>query len=376
MGLTSPALMAVVAVVAAAALAAILWYWPRLAGRGVLPVVARIGALGVLQLSVLGLIFLIVNSSAEFYSSWSDLFGSDTTSASVMTSSSAAAARIRPVVVTGHAVVRVPGDRAATGTLESVRLTGELSGLTVPGDVFLPAGYRDGGPVGQYPVTLVISSDIASTSSAYGAIRLAQTAARLIAARQLDPMIMVMLPAGLAPSDQGCLNEPPHEASAGVTASPAILASTFFSEDVPAIMESSYAASNRPADWALLGDTSGGYCALQLALNNSWVFSAAAVPDGDYTAPPGAAGSALSPQLKQQDNLLWLMRTQPMQPVSVLFTGPSFRSGAGKAQPYLTLARRPMHVTTAALGGGNWPLSNVLSWIGGAIGVHSQAIAG
>src|ERR1700684_863530 len=67
--------MAVVAVVAAARLAAILWYWPRLAGRGVLPVVARIGALGVLQLSVLGLIFLIVNSSAEFYSSWSDLFG-------------------------------------------------------------------------------------------------------------------------------------------------------------------------------------------------------------------------------------------------------------------------------------------------------------
>src|SRR5580704_5745303 len=67
--------MAVVAVVAAAALAAILWYWPRLAGRGVLPVVARIGALGVLQLSVLGLIFLIVNSSAEFYSSWSDLLG-------------------------------------------------------------------------------------------------------------------------------------------------------------------------------------------------------------------------------------------------------------------------------------------------------------
>ena len=38
MGLTSPALVVVLAVVAAAALAAILWYWPRLVGRGVMPV--------------------------------------------------------------------------------------------------------------------------------------------------------------------------------------------------------------------------------------------------------------------------------------------------------------------------------------------------
>jgi hypothetical protein len=70
-GLTSPALLVVLAVVAAAALAAIVWYWPRLAGRGVMPVLLRIAALGVVQLSVLGLVFVIVNRSAGFYSSWS-----------------------------------------------------------------------------------------------------------------------------------------------------------------------------------------------------------------------------------------------------------------------------------------------------------------
>jgi enterochelin esterase-like enzyme len=375
-GLTSPALSYLLAIVATGLLLGVIAGWRRLAGPGLRAVALRAGTLVALQVVVLALIFVIVNRAGVFYSSWSDLFGSDTATAAVTTSSGTGDVHIRPVAVISQSAVKVPGDKAAGGTLQTVRLDGQLSGLSVLGYVFLPAGYRSTGPAGHYPVVVVISDDLDTASSPYDAVRLAEQAATLIAARQLDPMLLVMLPASLSPTDEACLNEPPHAAASGVAASPAVLAGTFFTEDLPTIMETRYAASDSAVNWGLLGDASGGYCALQLALSNSWVFSAAVAPDGSSTAPPGSPGVALSPQLKQQDNLLWLLRNQPMQPVSVLLTGSSLTSGAGQAEPFAALAQRPMRVTTMALSGGSSPLSSVLTWIGAAVGQHQPVLSG
>jgi hypothetical protein len=87
----------------------------------------------------------------------------------------------------------------------------------------------------------------------------------------------------------------------------------------------------------------------------------AAVPPGGYTAPPGPAEFGGSPQIRAEDNLSWLLKHQPMQPISVLFTG------AGAGQPFLTGARPPMHVGQAGLAPGKWQLSGVFDWIGGTL---------
>lgn len=354
MGLTSPALMAVVAVVAAAALAAILWQWPRLAGRGVVPVVARIGALGVLQLSVLGLIFLIVNSSAEFYASWSDLLGDQSGGGAIVagqagTSQNAVSRQaLAPVTVLAASAVAVP-DRAkeAGGQLQTVRLYGQVSGVSVPGYVYLPPGYGTPGET-ALPVTVVISGDLGSPASPYGAGALAGAAASQIAAHRVAPMIMVMLPAEVGRNDQGCLNVP------GGTQ-----ADLFFTQDLPQVIGSAYRAT-LPANrrWAVVGDSSGGYCALQLAMTSSQIFAVAAVPPGAYAAPPGPAESGGSAQIRAQDDLSWLLKHQPMQPISVLFTG------GGTAQPFLGATRPPMHTGQTGLPPGKWQLSRVFDWIG------------
>jgi enterochelin esterase-like enzyme len=356
-GLTSPALMATFALVAAAALAAILWYWPKLAAPGAVPVLLRIGALGVLQLSVLGLIFLIVNSSNEFYSSWTDLFGHQSGGGTIVvgqantshnTGGSASAA---PVTVLARSAVAVPGrPGVAGGQLQSVRLYGQLSGLSVPGFVYLPRGYGASGET-SLPVAVVISGELGDPVSPYGAGVLASTAASQIAAGRLRPMIIVMLPAVVGQHDEGCLNVP------GGTQ-----AAMFFTEDLPQAIDSAYrAAPPVTRRWAVVGDASGGYCALQLAMTSSETFAAAAVPPGGYTAPPGPAESGGSPQIRAQDNLSWLLRHQPMQPISVLFTG----SGAG--QPFLSGARPPMHAGQTGLAPGRWQLSGVLDWIGATL---------
>ena len=375
MGLTSPDLSYLLAALAAGLLVTIVICWRRLAGLTVAAVVLRFASLLTLQAIVLALIFVTVNRTGGFYSSWADLFGADKGSAAVVASTSGLGASTGkpkpagpPLTVTATAPVHVAGAKAAAGTLESVRFRGRLSGLTVSGRVFLPAGYRSGRRRHRYPVIVAISGELTSRTSPYGALRLAQNAARLIALRQLPPVIVVMLPAGLADRDESCLDVPAANPLAAGPASRAVLGTTFYAQDLPATLERFYQASASPARWALLADRSGGYCALQLALNRSWVFSTAVLPDGGYTVPPGSTNTGRSPQLAQQDNLQWVLQNQPMPAVSLLFTGSGSGSGASAAQPFVRLARHPMTVATAVLGGGSWPLSYVLTWIGDAIG--------
>jgi enterochelin esterase-like enzyme len=373
-GLTSPALSYLLALLALGLLLAIIVCWQRMAARTLRSVALRTVSLVVLQVFVLASIFVAVNRTGEFYSSWSDLLGLDKGSALVIASTNVDAARIKPVVVIGRTPVTVPGSNSAGGVLETVTFNGQISGVTARGNVFLPAGYRSGSPVGHYPVIVDISDEVASRSSPYGAVRLARSAAYQIAAKQLEPVIIVMLPAALSSSDQGCLNMPAQTAANGVTPKPAVMAATFFAQDLPSIMESEYAASNKTANWGLLADSSGGYCALQLALTNSWVFSAAVVPDGSYTQPPGPVATSGSPEFQQQDNLIWLLQNQPMQPVSVLFARGSGR-GAGSAAQFVAAAHRPMRVATTTLDAGSWPLASVLNWIGAAIRTDGAHVA-
>jgi enterochelin esterase-like enzyme len=342
--------MVVLALFVAATLAAILWFWPKLAGRGVGRVSMRIGALGVLQVSVLGLIFLIVNSSAEFYSSWSDLLGTQSGGGAIIAGQTRAGHAAGSGQSAAPVTVLASSGVTAGGQLQTVRFQGQLSGLGATGYVYLPPGYGAKGAA-PLPVAVVISDQLDSVSDPYGAGRLAATAAVQIASRRLAPLIVVMLPAAVGQDDQGCLNVP-----GGAQAA------LFFTEDLPQAVDSAYrAAPPATRRWALVGDASGGYCALQLAMTSSETFAAAAVPPGDYTAPPGPGEFGGSPQIRTQDNLSWLLGHEPMQPVSVLFTG------AGQGQPFLSQARPPMHVGQTGQSPGRWQLAGVFDWVGSAL---------
>jgi len=360
-GLTSPALPYVLAVVAAIVLLAIIVGWPRLAQHKPWQIGLRVLSLCVLEALVLGLIFVIVNYSGEFYSSWSDLFGSDTSAGSVV------AARNLPqgsgrqeLQVTGRSLVRLPNGKPG-GMLESVTIYGLLSGLSVAGHIYEPAAYQASAPAQRFSVLVVISNVAATSNSPYAADRLAESAAIEMAAGRMPPLIIVMIPATVARGDSACINVPP-----GNSGGSSVQGETFFAQDVPSAVEGGFRVSSQAADWALLGDVSGGYCALQLAMDNSFVFSAAVVPRGSYVSPPGVRlGTTL---LQQQADLSWQLTHLPMQPISVLFAGPGDVAGPGAAQPIISLARSPMRVATTQLATGSWPLAHVLDWIGAAVG--------
>jgi hypothetical protein len=367
--LTSPVLPYLLASATAIALVVILVTWPRLAPGRFLPVMARAASLLMLQVLVLGLIFVIVNRSNEFYASWQDLLGLNKSPAHVAGGPATTITSQQPLVVLRRSAVRVAGYASAGGTLEMVRVHGPLSGLTATGDIYLPAGYKARARR-RYPVLIAISEVPPASASPYSAGRLADSAAVQMSTGAMPPVIIMMLPAAVSATDPACLNVPPPFRKSRL-AGPAVLGETFFAQDIPAVLASSYDVSSQPANWALLGNASGGYCALQLALDNSFVFSAAVVPRGAYAAAPGRRDVPDNPLFRDQDSLLWQLGHLPMPPVSVLFAGPGLQAGVGAAAPFLASARPPLEVSFTALGTGRWPLAQILDWIGTALSQES-----
>jgi hypothetical protein len=320
----------------------------------------------VLQALVLGLIFVVVNNEGEFYSSWSDLFGTDATGhAAIVAAGPVDAASRNLLAVTGRSPIRLPGGRAG-GALDQVRIDGQLSGISVAGSVYLPETYFARGSRRDYAVLTVISDATAGGNSPYSARRLAQSAATEIAAGRMGPLVIVMLPATVGRVDQACLNLPPTFLRRAQVR-PAIQGETFFAQDLPDAIESAFRVSAEPANWALLGDQTGGYCALQLAMDNSYVFSVAVAPRGADTRPPRRAAQLAGP-FRQQDNLVWQLSHLPVPPVTVLFAGPGSATGPGLAQSFMALAGPPMRVSAIELDAGNWPLAHVLTWVAAAAG--------
>jgi hypothetical protein len=365
-GLTSPGLPYLLALLAFIMLLTIVLGWPWLSRHTLTRIWLRLLSLCVLQALVLGLIFVVVNNQGEFYSSWSDLFGTDTGGrASIVAAGTVNTASRNLLAVTGKTAIKLPGGRPG-GVLQTVRIDGQLSGISAAGSVYLPAAYFARGPRRDFAVLTVISDAVAGGNSPYSARRLAQSAAAEIGAGRMGPVVIVWLPATVGGADQACLNLPP--AFRGRTRErPAIQGETFFAQDVPEAIESAYRASAAPASWAVLGDQSGGYCALHLTIDDSGVFSVAVAPRAGYTRPPGAAAQLPGP-FKLQDNLLWQLDNLPVPPVSVLFAGPGSATGPGVVRSFISLAQHPMRVTTTELDAGNWPLAHVLDWAAAAVG--------
>ena len=396
MGLTSGSLIGLAGFLAAGAFAGTLWMWRRLASPQPAHVLARVGLLLWAQVTVMLVLFLSVNKSFGFFASWSDLFGTNNTTGVIVAPQHQSGGQPVPIQSrgTGELGSRTaegptgqgtsltsPDGRSRYGQLQLVRINGVRSGMRVSAYVYLPPQYFMSAPARRgFPVIVVISDHVTTAGDPYGAVSLAATAAEEIDAGRARPAIYVMIVASVAGDrDRGCLDVPGGPRAA-----------TFFSQDLPAAIESSYPASRVAAGWAVLGDASGGYCALSLAMAHSDRFSLAAAPSAGYGPPPGSAGtrpgtagwwlSGGSQLLSDESDLGWRLRNLPPPPISLLFflpAGSGERQGSGgqagtseraaaAARAFLSLVRLPTNVTQITLAGPR-PLGPVLDRITAAL---------
>lgn len=379
MSLTSGIFLAGLVVAAVGSAVGAWFVWPRLAPSGWRPGLARAGVIGVVQLTGVALVAGLVNAQFDFYPTVAALFGSvgptalqgDARPISGWVSTSAPDAA---VMAASHPVHTPWGDLwrdpRSTSWGAGSSLEGDLTGAVSHQTngrlrVWLPAQYDE--PAYQhytFPVVMSLTgypgNPVAWWKSGFQ--RMAQAA---IDERTVTPFILVALTPDPSPTrDTECTNVP-HGPQA----------ETFLATDVPDDVTHLLRAARPGPQWALMGDSTGGYCSTKLAMDHPTSFPTAISFGGyfhaitDITTGNLDGGSAAH---RRARDLIWLATHRPRPPISVLLTAATGdRTTVPDALAFAAVAKPPLSVTRLVTQGGghNWPtwsaqVPSVLSWLG------------
>ena len=242
--------------VATALVAATMLLWNRWAGWWMPPV--RLLCLLCVMAAGAALAADVVNRDYGFYSSLDDLLG-----------------RV-PANADGVAGP-LPDLRVAAnqrGRVVQVRLGGGRSGLTREALVYLPAAYFQPSQARRrFPVVELFHGYPGNPGNWIRQLHLAQVLDAEIAARRL-PAVIAVVPTDDDPGrDSECVNAVRGQQD-----------ETYLAVDVPADLRHGFRALDTPRAWATVGYSTGGFCAVNLALHHPERYAAAASLSGYYSA--------------------------------------------------------------------------------------------
>jgi S-formylglutathione hydrolase FrmB len=371
-GLTSGSLLAFMLLVAIGLGAATIWWWPKFAGNGARMLLSRIGLFAGAQFTLMMVFLLAVNNYFLFYASWSDLLGTNHQPVHIQANSAIVAAQPKG---TGRPLARQTTsydkkgkpDPARDGQIEQVQIQGARTGLTTQALVFLPPQYFQK-PFAKrhFPVVYDFTGFPGIPEQLVTRLKVPSTAAAAMNAGQIQPMIIVMMrptPSSVMPKDTECTDVP---------GGPQVL--TFYTQDVAEALMSTYRVASSYHAWGALGDSTGGYCAVKLAMKASDRFTAAVsmagyfFPRQDWQTGDLYGGSK---QVKNDNSLIWRLQHLPPPPISVLITtSPDGERDYGEARKFLQAARAPLMTDKVLVpGGGHNPrtwrrvLPSALLWL-------------
>ncbi|MZD09096.1 esterase [Streptomyces sp. SID5785] len=274
MGLTSHKVLALAVLCAVVLFLGTVLLWPRLAHRSWRAVTGRVALLLGTQLAVFCAVGLAVNQSFGFYASWADLLGREQSQGVVTDAAVAGGGARRVHWVSSGGLTAPPGSRPGSlGRIERIDVAGRGTGIGSPAYVYLPPEYfQERYAHRHFPAAVVLTGYPGTAEALYRGLRYPQTAYRLAAAHRMRPMILVMMrPTVAPPRDTECVDVPGGPR-----------AETFFARDLPAEVAARYRTERR---WGIVGDSTGGYCALKLALHHPGVYRAGAGLSAYYRAP-------------------------------------------------------------------------------------------
>ncbi|MCC9153790.1 esterase family protein [Streptomyces parvulus] len=372
MGLTSNKVLALAVLAGVLLFAGTVWLWPRLAHGGVRAVLGRVGLLFATQAAVFAAVGLVANQSFGFYGSWADLFGRENGQGVVVDHASGATGG--PLRVVGdRKVTGAGGGRPeASGRIDEVRVVGRTTRIATPAYVYLPPEYFQARHRGRtFPVAVVLTGYPGTAEALVDKLRYPRTALDLARAGRMRPMILVMLrPTLVPPRDTECVDVPGGPRT-----------ETFFAKDLPEAVGGHYRVSRGPNNWGVVGNSTGGYCALKLAVHHPDVFAAGAGLSAYYDAPNDPTTGDLfqgNEERKNHANLWWYLKNRPAPDTSLLVT--SSRSGETNYADTLEFiervkSRKPTRISSIILesGGHNFntwrrEIPATLEWLGGRLG--------
>ncbi|MGF1426039.1 alpha/beta hydrolase [Kitasatospora sp. LaBMicrA B282] len=373
LALTGTPLQIIASVLAVAAFVATIWLWPKLGGKGVKALLGRLGAFFATQVLVLVAMALVANSYFGFYTTWTDLLGTAGGPGTVVDHTPGNALK-----VTGEQKFYSSQGSAEdrSGVIQKVSVTGATSGLRNDGYVYLPPQYFQPAYAGkQFPMALVLSGYPGSADKLISLMQYPASTLKAINAKQLPPTILVMMrPSPIANRDTECMDVP---------GGPQV--ETFFTEDLPKAMAAGYRVAPQAGAHAVLGDSTGGYCALKFALRKPDAYGAAVALSADYSVSNDPTTGDLfggSAQLKQENDLLWRLRNTPAVPVSLLLATSPNEDNYKATQEMVAAFKAPTKLSTITLdvGGHNFrtwgrEIPPALTWLGRQFAAADPAAA-
>ncbi|WP_200304510.1 alpha/beta hydrolase [Streptomyces adelaidensis] len=314
MGLTSNKVLALAVLSAVLLFIGTVWLWPRLARRGRRAVGGRIGVLLATQIAVFASVGLSANQAFGFYASWADLLGRETGQGVVVDHDGADAGG--PLRVVGTQRVNVTGGArpAVGGQIQKVEIVGRTTRIASPAYVYLPPEYfQPEYRTRTFPAAVVLTGYPGTAEALIKGLHFPRTAHKLAQGGEAQPMILVMLrPTVAPPRDTECVDVPGGPQT-----------ESFFAKDLPDAVGHHYRVGKRPGSWGIIGDSTGGYCALKLAVHHPGVYAAGAGLSPYYKAPNDATTGDLfqgNRTLRNEADLFWYLKHRPAPDTSLLVT--------------------------------------------------------
>jgi S-formylglutathione hydrolase FrmB len=373
MGLTGGGFIALLFLVVAVLFVFTVWWWPRGARSGPVPVAARIGLLVGTQGVTLLAVLVAVNAHFEFYSGWDDLFATNAAPAKikhVMAKAGGPVKQIDTATIKRIGTAAAKRDPAVSGATEEYRFQGQATGLSAETYVLLPPQYYQPAYARtRFPVVIVLTGYPGHPSALLHTMRFPDLVRQGERAGVPPAIYVLMRPTEAPPRDTEC---------ADVPGGPQV--ESFFATDVPLAMQAHYRVAAGRAGWGIMGDSTGGFCATKIAMKHPDRYSAAASLSGYFSTIQDLTTGKLfdgNKNLQNESNLLWREKHLPAPPISLLVA--SCRVGEKtfpENERFLAAIRPPMRADSLFLpsGGHNYRtfrrmVPATLRWFG----VHLKA---
>ncbi|MEU7054902.1 alpha/beta hydrolase-fold protein [Streptomyces sp. NPDC046197] len=326
MGLTSKKVLLLAVVCAVLLFVGTVWLWPRLARRNWRAVGGRIGLLLATQVALFACVGLYANQSFGFYASWADLFGQETDQG-VVVDQSANGGSGGPLQVVS--TQRVPVSGAAlpqvAGQIQKVDIMGRTTHIASPAYIYLPPEYfQPQYRARTFPAAVVLTGYPGTAHALVSKLKYPATAQDLAKKGRMQPMVLVMLrPTVAPPRDTECVDIPGGPQT-----------ETFFAKDLREAVTGHYRVGKAAGSWGIIGDSTGGYCALKLAVHHPEAYAAGVGLSPYYKAPTDPTTGDLfhgNKNLQNRADLLWSIKHLPAPDTSLLVT--SSKDGESNYKP-------------------------------------------
>ncbi|MGA5142894.1 alpha/beta hydrolase [Streptomyces azureus] len=369
MGLTSNNVLVLAVLSAVLLFAGTVWLWPRLARRTWRTVCGRVALLLATQVALFAAVGLAANQSFGFYASWADLFGQEKDQGVVVDHTPGGG----PLEVVGSR--RVPGaggvSPRAGGRIQQIDIVGRTTRIATPAYVYLPPEYfQPRYRTRTFPTAVVLTGYPGTASALVEKLHYPRTALELAREGRMPPMILVMLrPTVAPPRDTECVDVPGGPQT-----------ESFFARDLPDALRTHYRVADKPPGLGIIGNSTGGYCALKIAMHHPDVYAAGAGLSAYYKAPIDATTGDLfqgDKGLRNRADLWWYLKHRPAPDTSLLVT--SSRSGESNYRDTMRFIERVQatgrtRISSIILesGGHNFntwrrEIPATLEWIGGRL---------